>query len=387
MPPVDPLNGCTSLSPLPGDVNVAVKGGSPWASRTWSQRPKSGQGSLEPVEHLAPLLPLPSSVLSLLSGVFLNAILRITPLFLGCVPGRLFVAGNTFLSSPFLSLSLSFLLSFLSSPSSLGVPGCFVIAGSPSFWCVPGRMCRSWEHLCLLLSFPLFSSSPCPLFPRARRVYKQTRLLQQVFLMRFGLSSVCPRSFGSPFIGPHRRFFLFSFMSFCLHVSSSSSFLSLARTFVRTLVCTHTRTRTLLTARFRWPRFVTMRFGSSVVPLHLVPFHRQPRTPLSVLSFSFSSVPFARACAYLLSGQDGGHTCLPSGRRVCVTLGIIGILSDCFELLAGGRSRCKGLRLTKLPCIWEARSDQPGVPAFENLSTAKAVYFVVSFSKELLQRR
>ena len=44
---------------------------------------------------------------------------------------------------------------------------------------------------------------------------------------------------------------------------------------------------------------------------------------------------------------------------------------------AGGRSRCKGLRLTKLPCIWEARSDQPGVPAFENLSTAKAVSFFV----------
>ena len=128
---------------------------------------------------------------------------------------------------PFLSLSLplsffpSLFLSFLSSPSSLGVPGCFVIAGSPSFWCVPGRMCRSWEHLCLLLSFPLFSSSPCPLFPRARRVYKQTRLLQQVFLMRFGLSSVCPRSFGSPFIGPHRRFFpLFFhvFLSSCLFI-------------------------------------------------------------------------------------------------------------------------------------------------------------------------
>ena len=151
--------------------------------------------------------------------VFLNAILRITPLFLGCVPGRLFVAGNTFLSSPFLSLSLSFLLSFLSSPSSLGVPGCFVIAGSPSFWCVPGRMCRSWEHLCLLLSFPLISSSPCPLFPRARRVYKQTRLPRQVFLMRFGLSSVCSRSFGSPFIGPHRRFFS-SFLS-CLSVFMS----------------------------------------------------------------------------------------------------------------------------------------------------------------------
>ena len=122
-------------------------------------------------------------------------------------------------------------------------------------------------------------------------------------------------------------------MSFCLHVSSSSSFLSLARTIVRTLVCTHTRTRTLLTTRFRWPRFVTMRFGSSVVPLHLVPFHRQPHTPLSVLSFSFSSVPFACTCACLLSGQDGGHTCLPSGRRVCVTLGIIGILLDLSGLL------------------------------------------------------
>ena len=147
--------------------------------------------------------------------------------------------------------------------------------------------------------------------------------------MRYGLSSVCPLSFGSPFIRPHRRFFpFFSFMSFCLHVSSSSSFLSLARTIVRTSVCTHTRTRTLLTARFRWPRFVTMRFGSSVVPLHLVPFHRQPHTPLSVSSFSFSSVPFARTCAHLLSGQDGGHTCLPSGRRVCVcvTLGIKGNL-------------------------------------------------------------
>ena len=127
---------------------------------------------------------------------------------------------------------------------------------------------------------------------------------------------------------PTDFFSFFPFMSFCLHVSSSSSFLSLARTFVRTLVCTHTRTRTLLTTRFRWPRFVTMRFGSSVVPLHLVPFHRQPHTPLSVLSFSFSSVPFACTCAYLLSGQDGGHTCLPSGRRVCVTLGVIGILLD-----------------------------------------------------------
>ena len=135
--------------------------------------------------------------------------------------------------------------------------------------------------------------------------------------MRFGLSSVCPRSFGSPFIGPHRRFSFFSFMSFCLHVSSSSSFLSLARTIVWTLVCTHTRTRTLLTTRFRWPRFVTMRFGSLVVPLHLVLLHRQPHTPLSVSFFSFSSVPFACTCA-LPPFRAGWRPHMPPFGEACV---------------------------------------------------------------------
>ena len=86
------------------------------------------------------------------------------------------------------------------------------------FWCVLGRLCHSWEHL--LPSLPLSLFLPSPLFPRARRVYKQTRLLQQVFLMRFGLSSVCPRSFGVPFIGPHRHLLFPSFLS-CLSVFMS----------------------------------------------------------------------------------------------------------------------------------------------------------------------
>ena len=167
-------------------------------------------------------------------------------------------------------------------------------------------------------SFSPSFSFPPPLPPfLARGVFTSKLGFCNRFLNEVWTVIGFPLSFGSPFIRPYRHFFsFFPFMSFCLHVSSSSSFLSLARTIVWTLVCTHTRTRTLLTARFRWPRYVTMRFGSSVVPLHLVPFHRQPNTPLSVLSFSFSSVPFACTCAYLLSGQDGGH--MPPFGEACV---------------------------------------------------------------------
>ena len=139
--------------------------------------------------------------------------------------------------------------------------------------------------------------------------------------MRFGLSSVCPLSFGSPFIGPRRRLSFFSFMSFCLHVSSSSSFLSLARTFARTLVCTHTRARILLTTRFRWPRFVTMRFGSSVVRLHLVLLHRRPHTLfVCLVSFMFICLFCARVClASFPSRMEATHASLRGG--VCVEQG------------------------------------------------------------------
>ena len=69
-----------------------------------------------------------------------------------------------FLSSPFLSLSLSFFLSFLSTflPPWVSLDA-FVIANNPSplfFWCVLGRLRRSWEHL-PSFSF-LFLVSPYP---------------------------------------------------------------------------------------------------------------------------------------------------------------------------------------------------------------------------------
>ena len=132
--------------------------------------------------ELSPPSP-PSLPLSLFAfWVFLNVILRISPFFLWCVPGRLFVAGNTFLSLLSLSLPLSFFPSlFLSSPSSLGVPGCFRHSWSPTFLCVLGRLCSSWDLGTPLLPslLLLFSPPPPPLSSRVR-IYKQTRLLQQV---------------------------------------------------------------------------------------------------------------------------------------------------------------------------------------------------------------
>ena len=79
-------------------------------------------------------------------------------------------------------------------------------------------------------------------------------------------------------LAPAEFFSFFSFTSFCLHVSSSSSFSSRARTFARTLACAHTRTYAPHQTRFRCPRSVTMRFGALVVPLHLVSLHRQRPT-------------------------------------------------------------------------------------------------------------
>ena len=183
--------------------------------------------------------------------LFLNVILRFTPLSLVC-PWTLVPSWERlpfFLPLFSLSLPLSFSLCFLSSPSFfLGCP--WVLSsqlGALPFWCVLGRLCRSWEHLCVPLSLLLFSSSPStPLSSRAACL-QANKAFATGFSMRFGLSSVCSLSFGSPFIGPHRRLPFFSFMSFCLHVSSSSSFPSLARTIVRTLVCTHRRARILLT--------------------------------------------------------------------------------------------------------------------------------------------
>ena len=117
--------------------------------------------------ELSPFSPFPSPFLSLLPGVFLNATLRITPLFLWCVPGRLFVAGNTCLflfSLLSLSLPLSFFLSFSLSflPPWVSLDA-FVIAGNlllSSFGVSLDACVVAGNTFLSFLSF--FSSLPTP---------------------------------------------------------------------------------------------------------------------------------------------------------------------------------------------------------------------------------
>ena len=56
-------------------------------------------------------------------------------------------------------------------------------------------------------------------------------------------------------------------------------------------------------------------------------------------------------------------------------------MSSLFCLLCAHTCTLALTLVSRLPCIWEARSDQPGVPAVENLSMAKAVsFFVVQYA-------
>ena len=182
----------------------------------------------------------------------------------------------------------------------------------------------------LFLSFPLFSPSPCPLFPRARRVYKQTRLLQQVFLMRFGLSSVCPRSFGSPFIGPHRPFFFPLFF----HVFLPSCLFILILSFS----CAHSRPDLSLYT------YTHAYFTYSKVQVAQVRYNEVwlIGCPSSLGSFSSATSHLCLSCPFhfhlsLLRAHvptsfpgrmEVTHASLRGGVCVCVIFGIIGILSD-----------------------------------------------------------
>ena len=134
MPPVDPSNGGLSIVPPARErrcpkrtagglcqsylprldellnsklAHAAVKAASHFGR---AQGDHSGQSKFKVHWNLSSTYPPPPSLpLSFFAfWVFLNGIFRISLLFLWCVRGRLFVAGNTFLSFLSLSLPLSF---------------------------------------------------------------------------------------------------------------------------------------------------------------------------------------------------------------------------------------------------------------------------------------
>ena len=204
-------------------VTVAVKGGRPRACRTWSQRPKFVQGSLEPVPFL---------------GAHTAYTCKLGEVFLG-VSNEVWL--HRFSSPPFGSPSHSFPFTHLLFPLFFHVllPSCLVISSFSSFarTLVPALVCTCTS------------------------TYFQTQVSGRPGLYNEVGFIGCPCALGSPFIST-TRFFV-------------------------------------------------------------------PSRPL-VMS-SFSCLLGAHTCTSALTLASR----LPSGRRVCVTLGIIGILSDCFELLAG----------------------------------------------------
>ena len=147
-------------------VTTAVRGGSPQASRTWSQRPKFVQGSLEPVENfISPPSP-PSLPLSLFAfWCFPECNTQDLP-FLSLVCPWTIVRSCEHLPFSPLPFSPSLFLSFSFSslhPLPWASLDAFVIAGSPTFLVCP------WT-LNTFASFSPSFSFPPPLPPLSSRV-------------------------------------------------------------------------------------------------------------------------------------------------------------------------------------------------------------------------
>ena len=115
--------------------------------------------------------------------------------------------------------------------------------------------------------------------------------------MRFGLSSVCPVSFGSPFIRPHRRlpfFFFHVLLSSCLFILILSFSCAHYRPDLSLYTYTHAYSTysEVQVAQVRYNEVWLIGCPSSLGSFSSATTH----TPLSVSSFSFSSVLFACAC-------------------------------------------------------------------------------------------
>ena len=117
-----------------------------------------------------------------------------------------------------------------------------------------------------------------------------------------------------PFYTPWFPLFFHVLLSSCLVISSLSSF---ARTLVPALsVYVHFYIH--FQHRFWVAQVFTMRWGSSVVPVHLVSLSLQPHTFLSRLVFLLMSSSFCLCRAHLHNRPGLNSFGLPSWRRVCV---------------------------------------------------------------------
>ena len=160
-------------------------------------------------------------------------------------------------------------------------------------------MCRSWEHLLILLFLSAPLSLPLPALRAMRSHAKEA--LQQVS-MRFGFIGSCPLHLVPCSAFPFTHFcsplFFHVLLSSCLGISLLLSF---ARTSVPALVCTRTSSRTF-NPGFRSPRLDK---GSLFDPVHLFPFHRYHVHFCPVSSsfhvFVLLSVRRAHACTFALT--------------------------------------------------------------------------------------
>ena len=230
------------------------------------------------------------------------------------------------------SLFLSFSFSSLH-PLPWASLDAFVIAGSPSFLgCVLGRLCRSWEHLCFLLSLLLFSSSPPPSF-LARGVFTSklgfcNRFLNEVWTV-IGLSPFIWFPFHPP---PQTFFFLLFFhvlLSSCLFILILSFSCAHYRPDLSLYTYTHAYSTysKVQVAQVRYNEVWLIgcpsslgSFSSATTHTHLClsrPFHFH-------LSLLRAHVPTS-----FPGRMEVTHASLRGGVCVCVTLGITGILLDC----------------------------------------------------------
>ena len=184
--------------------------------------------------------------------------------------------------------------------------------------------------------------------------------------MRFGLSSVCPLSFGSPYF--HRPpqtsslLFFHVFLSSCLFIPILSFSCAHFRPDLSLYTYTHAYStyNEVQVAQVCYNEVWFIGCPSSLGSSSSATTHTHTHTFRLSRLFHFHLSLLRAHVPCLLSGQDGGHTCRPSGRRVCVTLGITG---NPRVWSRGCDSRFPSHANEAMEIDWMEAWTQPSVPA------------------------